>query len=544
RLRLGDAPLSPNTVTAFGVVFGLAALASIFAALTHWAPRTADPAKPSPIASAVAPAPTPAVARPAPIPTVQPRARKKLPGPWRIADANKPGYRKLEGKIGDQPFLKAVNATGLEMKQAYRILAALKDTKDLNKCGKNDRFTALIDSSNGRLSAFEYVVNAEEIYQAKENEKGELKGQRLDLKVERGRAKGALLISSESFETSALQSGFEPSLGTVLNRALEGHISDDQYRLGDRLRIIAQEVTVLGEFSRYSGVEAVEYLPVGNEQPIRVYYFQGEGTKGYVNAKAQLLSEGGWRKPVKNAPITSRFNPKRLHPILKVIKPHTGTDFGAPTGAPVYAALYGTVKFVGELGPNGNFIGIQHKNGYETGYSHLSRFAEGLKVGDRVKTLDLIGYVGSTGRSTGPHLHFGVKKAGTFIDPESLHLDSLATLPAKEREAFARVKRNYDELLDALPLPAVPASLLDTPTPAAAEPEHDHELDDPVAAQVQPTAAQPTAQAAAAPTQPAAVTAPNPTARPSVSPNRSAIYLSDKELMATQSAADDGESEQ
>jgi murein DD-endopeptidase MepM/ murein hydrolase activator NlpD len=547
KLRLGDAPLSPNTVTAFGVVFGLAALASVFAALSHWAPRShdlgsADPrasdvARPEATGSAVARAPSASVA-PAPIPTVPPRARKKLPGPWRISDFSKPGYRRLEGKIGDQPFLKAVNASGLEMKQAYRILAAMKDTKDLNKCGRNDRFTALVDSS-GRLSAFEYVVNAEEIYQAKENDKGELKGQRLDLKVERTRAKGALLISSESFETSALQSGFEPSLGTVLNRALEGHISVEQYRLGDRLRIVAQEVTVLGDFSRYAGIEAVEYLPVGNEQPIRIYYFQGEGTKGYVNAKAQLLSEGGWRKPVKNAPITSRFNPKRFHPILKIIKPHTGTDFGAPTGAPVYAALYGTVKFVGDLGPNGNYVGIQHNNGYETGYSHLSRFAEGLKVGDRVKTLDLIGYVGSTGRSTGPHLHFGVKKKGTFIDPESLHLDSLATLPAKEREAFARVKRNYDELLDAIALPAVPATLLGSKPPAVPEQEHDHELDE------APAQAADTQTAASAQTMPAAAAAPGPAASPAApNPNRSAIYLSDKELMAVQSSNDDGESEQ
>lgn len=544
KFGLGDAPLSANTVTAFGVVFGLAALASVFAALTHWAPRTTDTRQPEPVASAAAVVPNASVAAapaPAPIPKVTPRTRKKLPGPWRIADSNKPGFRKLDGKIGDQPFLKAVNAAGLELKQAYRVLAALKDTKDLNKCGKNDRFTALVDSGSGRLSAFEYVINAEEVYQAKENEKGELKGQRLDLKVERGRAKGAVLISSESFETSALQSGFESSLGTVLNRALEGHISDDQYRLGDRLRVIAQEVTVLGEFSRYAGVEAVEYLPAGDEHPIRIYYFQGEGTKGYVNAKAQLLSEGGWRKPVKGAPITSRFNPKRFHPILKIIKPHTGTDFGAPTGAPVYAALYGTVKFVGELGPNGNFIGIQHKNGYETGYSHLSRFAEGLKVGDRVKTLDLIGYVGSTGRSTGPHLHFGVKKAGTFIDPESLHLDSLATLPAKEREAFAKVKRSYDELLDAIALPAIPAGLLNTKPPTQPEQEHDHELDEPVAAEPGTT------PSSAVQAMPTAVGAPSP-ARPAspspASPNRSAIYLSDKELMATQSGSDDGESEQ
>jgi murein DD-endopeptidase MepM/ murein hydrolase activator NlpD len=542
RLRLGDAPLSPNTVTAFGVVFGLATLASVFAALTHWAPRTKEAAEPAASSEVASVAPAPSVASAAPIPTVAPRARKKLPGPWRIADANASGYRRLEGKVGDQPFLKAVNAAGLEMKQAYRVLAAMKDSKDLNKCGKNDRFTALVDSGSGRLSAFEYVVNAEEIYQAKENDKGELKGQRLDLKVERTRAQGALLVSSESFETSALQSGFEPSLGTVLNRALEGHVSVEQYRLGDRLRVIAQEVTVLGDFSRYAGVEAVEYLPVGSEQPLRIYYFQGESSKGYVNAKGQLLSEGGWRKPVKGAPITSRFNPKRMHPILHVIKAHTGTDFGAPTGAPVYAALYGTVKFVGPLGPNGNFVGIEHKNGYETGYSHLSRFADGLKVGDKIKTLDLVGYVGSTGRSTGPHLHFSVKKAGAFIDPESLHLDSLALLPVKEREAFARVKRSYDELLDAIALPAVPAAALSPPA-AAPSPvaESDSHEDEPTAATT-PNPAAVLAPQLPAP-QGAAPQAPAP-AVPAAPTNRSSIYLSDKDLLSAQSGTDDGESEQ
>jgi murein DD-endopeptidase MepM/ murein hydrolase activator NlpD len=199
------------------------------------------------------------------------------------------------------------------------------------------------------------------------------------------------------------------------------------------------------------------------------------------------------------------------------------------------------VKFVGELGPNGNFVAIAHKNGYETGYSHLSRFAEGLKVGDRVKTMDLIGYVGSTGRSTGPHLHFSVKKAGAFIDPESLHLDSLAALPSKEREAFARVKRSYDESLDAIPLPPIPPALLQrSPSAPPPVPEHEHELDDPTAVS-QPGAAAPTmVQAVPSPVSPGPA-APNPVAP---NPNRSAIYLSDKELMATQTGTDDGESEQ
>src|SRR5690606_23158210 len=103
---------------------------------------------------------------------------------------------------------------------------------------------------------------------------------------------------------------------------------------------------------------------------------------------------------------------------------------------------------------SGNLVKVQHPGDIETGYAHLSRFAEGLKVGDRVKRLQVIGYVGSTGRSTGPHLHFTVKKDGKFIDPITLNLDGMRVLPKSERDAFMQVKAKYDALLDAIQLPA------------------------------------------------------------------------------------------
>jgi hypothetical protein len=301
------------------------------------------------------------------------------------------------------------------------------------------------------------------------------------------------------------------------------------------LRVIAQEVTVLGEFTRYAGIEAVEYLPRGSDSPLRVYYFQGQQTKGYVNGQAQLLSEGGWRKPIKGAPITSRFNPKRFHPILHKIMPHTGTDFGATTGTPVGATLYGTIVFMGPLGPNGNFVGIQHKGGYKSGYSHLSRFADGLKVGDTVKTLQLIGYVGSTGRSTGPHLHFSIKKNYQFIDPESLHLDALGGLPQNERAAFASAKRTYDELINAIALPAIPAGLIQASMAPAKS------------AAASATAAE-SAQAGTPPSEPNTGRPISPNAAAAapanVPTNHSSIYLSDKDLQAVQPGTDDGESDE
>jgi hypothetical protein len=169
-----------------------------------------------------------------------------------------------------------------------------------------------------------------------------------------------------------------------------------------------------------------------------------------VDGKGRTFGKSRWARPVAGAGVSSRFNPKRFHPILKRIKPHNGTDFGAVVGTPILAAAAGDVTFVGPAGPNGKMVRINHGGGYETGYSHLSRFAKGLHAGEHVEQKTVIGYVGSTGRSTGPHLHFSAKRAGRFIDPESLNLDGLARIPAPDRQTFAVLRQRYDQLLDGL----------------------------------------------------------------------------------------------
>ena len=178
---------------------------------------------------------------------------------------------------------------------------------------------------------------------------------------------------------------------------------------------------------------------------------------------------------MSGAGVTSRFNPKRMHPILKRIKPHNGTDFGAPIGTPVVAAGAGKLAFIGRAGPNGNMITIAHDGGLQTGYSHLSRFVKGLKVGARVEKQQPIGYVGSTGRSTGPHLHFSTKKNGRFIDPESLNLDGLLRLTVDQR-ASSELRRKYDRMLDALHLPPARAPIAVASAPASTARPIDPEL--------------------------------------------------------------------
>ncbi|WP_437876263.1 M23 family metallopeptidase [Sorangium sp. So ce513] len=205
----------------------------------------------------------------------------------------------------------------------------------------------------------------------------------------------------------------------------------------------------------------------------RFYRFGGSGTRRLVDEDGREPVPNPWQAPLATLRRTSPFNPKRMHPVLHRVRPHEGTDYGAPTGTPVYAALEGTVSWVGPHGGHGNWVAIKHDNGIETGYAHLSRFAAGLKRGDHVATHQLIGYVGSTGRSTGPHLHFSASRNGVYFDAETLLATRLRELPAEERDAFRAEKGELDRELDDIgdPLPAAsrpgvgdePASPADDP---------------------------------------------------------------------------------
>ncbi len=526
----GKAQLTPNLIGLFGTLLGLATVATIVALAIHLDPSTHP--EPKPIASASG---APASTSVPPRPQVKRPPRQQIRGPWRIRDdKDKPGLRTVSGKVGRIPFLKAVQDAGVPKKQAYRVLTAMKGLRDFDKCKSSDQFTALLDRTSSRLVAFEYVVSKEEVYQAREGKDGLLVGKRLDLKVERAQVSGALAMNTGSLTEAAAAAGFDKGLVSALRKALNGHMTVEEIERGDRLRIIAQEVTVLGEFSRYAGIEALEYKPGGtSNKPLRIYYFRGPESRGHYDARGRAPYEGGWRKPIPGARVTSPFNLKRMHPVLKKVMPHYGTDYGAEQGTPVGAASFGTVSFVGYSGPAGNLVKVEHPGGVETGYAHLQRFAEGLKTGDKVKRLQVVGYVGSTGRSTGPHLHFSAKKDGKFIDPESLKLDAMRILPQAERAVFAHTKTKYDKLLDAIELPAVAAAPVAaaastaTPAEAAGEAvgeETDEEFDD----------EEPDGESEVASPSPAAT-------KPKGTAPASAVYLTDKELLEMQAATDDGE---
>ena len=264
--------------------------------------------------------------------------------------------------------------------------------------------------------------------------------------------------------------GLESGLIKIINKAFNGQTSTEAFEEGGVVKVIMVETTALGAFVRYDGLRALEYRPPDPaKEPLRAYWFEGESSSGYVDERGRRPSARGWRSPVPGAPITSHFNPKRMHPVLKRVMPHNGTDFGAASGTPVYAALRGSVEYVGMRGASGNLVTIRHPNGVQTGYAHLLRFAKGLKRGQKVGTRQLIGYVGSTGRSTGPHLHFSAKRNRKFFDPLTLKLDALTLLPVSERTRFLKQKAELDAQLQRIPLPEPPEPEPEPEPPAVPE---------------------------------------------------------------------------
>jgi murein DD-endopeptidase MepM/ murein hydrolase activator NlpD len=173
------------------------------------------------------------------------------------------------------------------------------------------------------------------------------------------------------------------------------------------------------------------------------YWFEAENTRNYYDSKGNSMRKAFLKAPLSYKRISSGFTYKRLHPVHKVYKPHTGVDYAAPMGTPVMTIGDGTVIQREYRGGGGNTVKIKHNATYTTAYLHLSKFADGLKVGQHVKQGQVIGYVGSTGTSTGPHLDFRVWKNGTAIDPLKMDSPPAEPIPAQLKDTFSTIVAGY-----------------------------------------------------------------------------------------------------
>jgi murein DD-endopeptidase MepM/ murein hydrolase activator NlpD len=218
-------------------------------------------------------------------------------------------------------------------------------------------------------------------------------------------------------------------------------------RRGDRFRAIVEKYYQDDAFIRYGNIRAAEYINRGKVH--RATYFKDpDGREDYFSPEGTSLRRSFLRSPLRFNRISSGYSHRRFHPILKRRMPHLGIDFAAPTGTPVRAVGDGVVTRRGWKNGNGNMVNIRHPNGYETMYNHLSRFGKNIAVGGRVKQKDIIGYVGSTGLSTGPHLDYRMKKNGRFINPLKEKFPLGLPVNKTHQSAFLKVSRQMTTLLD------------------------------------------------------------------------------------------------
>lgn len=204
---------------------------------------------------------------------------------------------------------------------------------------------------------------------------------------------------------------------------------------GDQWKVIVEKQYLGDVFYKYGHVLAAEYS--GKAGTFRGFYWNPTGAKGqgrYYDEKGLALAKSMLKTPLRFVRVSSKFDLKRFHPVHHTIRAHLGVDYAAPVGTPVWAPASGKVTMAEKKPGSGNTIVLSHAGGLQTKYYHLSRFAKGLRVGKSVQQKEVIGFVGNTGITTGPHLHFSVVKNGTFIDPSKLIVTRES--PAPKRAQF------------------------------------------------------------------------------------------------------------
>lgn len=220
---------------------------------------------------------------------------------------------------------------------------------------------------------------------------------------------------------------------------------------GDRFKLIYEEKRINDEVVGVGNIHAAYFQSSGTDY--YAYFYESENYRGFFDENARPMKKAFLKSPVKYSRISSRFNPRRFHPVLKRVRPHLGTDYAAPYGTPIYAVANGVVTKAGYTNGNGNFVKIKHDQVYETQYLHMQKFASGIRAGVPVKQGQVIGYVGSTGLATGPHVCFRFWKNGRQVNHLRENLPPPEPMKDEELPFFFEVQKRMQAELDQIPFP-------------------------------------------------------------------------------------------
>lgn len=351
-----------------------------------------------------------------------------------------------EGKVkSGQFFSNLLGSLGMTQKEAYELTLACDSVFDVRTLRVDNAYRAYYGSDASvkylvydRDRASSIVFDCTPPYDAWVYEK--------PVSVE---SRYADVTINSSLWNDMRDAGVSPLLILSLSDIYAWTIDFFGLQKGDRFRVLYDEKMCDGEVLAVDTVRYAVFSHGGEDLPM-VMYDQRDSGNIWWNEKGESMRKAFLKAPLQYSRISSGFSHARKHPVTRKVQPHTGVDYAAPKGTPVMSIGDGTVTSVKYEGAGGNTVRIRHNSVYSTAYLHLSKYASGLKAGQRVRQGEVIGYVGSTGRSTGPHLDFRVWKNGTPINP--LKMDSPPAEPIKEenRQAFEAAASKYKAQIDSI----------------------------------------------------------------------------------------------
>ena len=363
-----------------------------------------------------------------------------------VIDNLEPKYKKIKHKIkSGETFDKVLESYSIDKKEINKIKSSLKKKTNINKLNTKQIFQFRLDKTNNKIVEFSYqITNTQKIILKRNIQNDNFEEKIITIKLNKEIAYKENLIL-QSLYKSASDKNIPANI--IINFAgMYGFQVDFQrdVRKKDKFQIMYE--IFLNEKNEI--VETGEIL-FGNlklsGKDNSLYYFDTEGNEGHYDKNGKSVKKALMKTPINGARLSSPFG-MRKHPIDGFNKMHRGTDFAAPMGTPIMASGDGVVKKAGWCGGGGNCVKIKHNSTYQTVYAHMSKFARGIKTGVRVKQGQTIGYVGSTGKSTGPHLHYEVIVNGKKVNSQKLKLPSGKILKGKERKLFETKKIKIDVL--------------------------------------------------------------------------------------------------
>ncbi len=348
-------------------------------------------------------------------------------------------HRVIEGKVKEgSSFFKSLAEKKIPVHWIEMIISRLKPHVNFRKI-RGGAYQLIMDVK-GQLVRFVFEAGPTEVYEV-EKEGQTYIVQKKDISLRTALVKVVGEIRSSLFEAMDVAGEQDPltlSFAEILASEIDFY---KDLKEGDRFKIVVEKCYKGNEFIRYGVIHAVEYQKP--EKTILGIRYQGD----YYDEKGNSLKKPLLKAPLRFNRISSRFSRARNHPILGGLRPHYGVDYAAPSGTPIWAVGDGTVLSCGWSGGFGNQVVLRHGNGYVTCYGHLSRYGSGIRRGARVKQKQVIGFVGSTGLSTGPHLDYRIMKEGKYRNPLKEIFPPGAPLRAGEAGRFQAIR---DEALSFL----------------------------------------------------------------------------------------------